>query len=73
MLKRFRRAFKSGLKQRAWALRWLPAMAAGMFVQVVWAQAGPPFNTTVPSGIMDPVSYTHLTATRTSGGSCFIR
>ena len=50
MLKRIDRA----LKQRAWALRWLPAMAvAGMFVQVVWAQAGPPFNTTVPSGIMD--------------------
>jgi len=50
VLKRIDRA----LKQRAWALRWLPAMAvAGMFVQVVWAQAGPPFNTTVPSGIMD--------------------
>ena len=24
-----------------------------MFVQVVWAQAGPPFNTTVPSQVMD--------------------
>ena len=54
MLKRIRRAFRTVSKQGTWALRWLPVMAvAGMFVQVVWAQAGPPFNTTVPSGIMD--------------------
>jgi type IV secretion system protein TrbL len=50
VLRRIHRA----LKQSGWALRWLPVMAvAGMFVQVVWAQAGPPFNTTVPSQIMD--------------------
>jgi type IV secretion system protein TrbL len=50
VLRRIHRA----LKRSAWALRWLPVMTvAGMFVQVVWAQAGPPFNTTVPSQIMD--------------------
>jgi type IV secretion system protein TrbL len=35
-------------------LRWMPAIAiASLFVQAVFAQAGPPFNTTVPSQIMD--------------------
>ena len=34
--------------------RWLPMMAiASLFVPAVYAQAGPPFNTTVPSQIMD--------------------
>jgi type IV secretion system protein TrbL len=48
------RQIHRGLKQSTWVLRWLPVMVvAGMFVQVVWAQAGPPFNTTVPSQIMD--------------------
>ena len=33
---------------------WLPAIAiASLFVRAVFAQAGPPFNTTVPSQIMD--------------------
>jgi type IV secretion system protein TrbL len=42
------------LKQRVLALRWLPVVAmAGLLVQVVWAQPGPGFNTTVPSQIMD--------------------
>jgi hypothetical protein len=54
VLKRIRKTLKNALKQRTWAVSWLPVIAvAGMFVQVVWAQAGPPFNTTVPSGIMD--------------------
>ena len=36
------------------SLRWLLAMAvASLFAQTVFAQAGPPFNTTVPSQIMD--------------------
>jgi type IV secretion system protein TrbL len=34
--------------------RWLPLMAIfSLFVQAVFAQVGPPFNTTVPSQIMD--------------------
>lgn len=42
------------LKVRASALRWLSAMAIGsLFVQAAFAQAGQPFNTTVPSQIMD--------------------
>ncbi|HEY6343539.1 MAG TPA: P-type conjugative transfer protein TrbL [Bryobacteraceae bacterium] len=42
------------MKQRASALRWLLVLAvAGVFVEAAWAQAGPPFNTTVPSQIMD--------------------
>ncbi len=54
MLKRIHRALKNALKQRASALHWLLVLgAAGLFVQVVFAQAGPPFNTTVPSQIMD--------------------
>jgi len=36
------------------ALRWLAfAAAASLSLQVIWAQAGPGFNTTVPSQIMD--------------------
>jgi type IV secretion system protein TrbL len=36
------------------SLKWLLAMAvASLFAQTVFAQAGPPFNTTVPSQIMD--------------------
>ena len=36
------------------SLRWLPTVAlASLFVRAVFAQAGPPFNTTVPSQIMD--------------------
>src|SRR5580692_11503270 len=42
------------LKVGASALRWMSAMAIGsLFVQAVFAQAGQPFNTTVPSQIMD--------------------
>ena len=42
------------LKVGAAAVRWLSAMAIGsLFVQAVFAQAGQPFNTTVPSQIMD--------------------
>ena len=42
------------LKASASARRWLPiAAAATLFIQVAWAQAGPGFNTTVPSQIMD--------------------
>ena len=54
MLTRTHRVSKNRTKQRAWALRWLLVMAvAGVFAEAVWAQAGPPFNTTVPSQIMD--------------------
>jgi type IV secretion system protein TrbL len=36
------------------SLRWMPAVAiASLFVQAVFAQTGPSFNTTVPSQIMD--------------------
>jgi P-type conjugative transfer protein TrbL len=37
-----------------WAPRWLQVAAvASLSLQVIWAQAGPGFNTTVPSQIMD--------------------
>ena len=45
---------RKSLKGRASVLRWLQVAAiASLFVQVVLAQAGPGFNTTVPSQIMD--------------------
>ena len=54
MLQRIHKALKDALKQWASALHWLLVFGtAGLFVQVVFAQAGPPFNTTVPSQIMD--------------------
>jgi len=41
-------------KSWASASRWLPVAAvASVFIQAVWAQQGPGFNTTVPSQIMD--------------------
>ncbi len=42
------------LKSRVSASRWLPVAAVlSLFIQAVWAQQGPGFNTTVPSQIMD--------------------
>jgi type IV secretion system protein TrbL len=42
------------LKGKASRLRLLPvAVVASLFIQLVWAQQGPGFNTTVPSQIMD--------------------
>ncbi len=42
------------LKGTVSGLRWLPVAAvAGLFIQAVWAQQRPGFNTTVPSQIMD--------------------
>jgi type IV secretion system protein TrbL len=35
-------------------VRWLAiAAASGLFIQIIWAQQGPAFNSTVPSQIMD--------------------
>ena len=45
---------RKSLKGRASVLRCLPvAVVASVFIQAVWAQQGPGFNTTVPSQIMD--------------------
>ena len=45
---------RKSLKGRASVLRWLQVAAvASVFIQGVWAQPGPGFNTTVPSQIMD--------------------
>ena len=45
---------RKSLKGRASVLRWLQVAAvASLFIQGVWAQPGPGFNTTVPSQIMD--------------------
>jgi len=45
---------RKSLKGRASVLRWLQVAAvASMFIQGVWAQPGPGFNSTVPSQIMD--------------------
>jgi len=45
---------RKSLKGRASVLRWLQVgTVASLFIQVVWAQQGPGFNTTVPSQIMD--------------------
>ena len=45
---------RKSLKGRVSVLRWLPvAVVASLFIQAVWAQQGPGFNTTVPSQIMD--------------------
>ena len=45
---------RKSLKDRAVVLRWLPVAAiVSLSLQVVWAQPGPGFNTTVPSQIMD--------------------
>ena len=50
MSERIRKSLKGGLS----ALRWLSVAAiASLFIQSIWAQQGPGFNTTVPSQIMD--------------------
>ena len=45
---------RKSLKDGAAVLRWLPVAAiVSLSIQVIWAQPGPGFNTTVPSQIMD--------------------
>ena len=45
---------RKSLKDSAVILRWLPVAAiVSLSLQVVWAQPGPGFNSTVPSQIMD--------------------
>ncbi|HXA67314.1 MAG TPA: P-type conjugative transfer protein TrbL [Bryobacteraceae bacterium] len=45
---------RNSLKGSASVLRWLQVAAVtSLFIQVIWGQQGPGFNTTVPSQIMD--------------------